>query len=467
MSNPDQFFFRPKVQRPVKVLQFGTGNFLRGFADWMIEILNEKTDFDGSIHIIQSHGKSIPEDYGKQNYNYHVLIRGLQNGNIIDGYKLITSISRVSNPNLDYAFFLDLAKNPELKYVISNTTEAGIVFDKNDRSPDFVPVTFPGKLAALLYSRHVFFEGDETKGLVILPCELIENNGKKLKECVIQYAVLWDLPTSFLTWLDTACTFCNTLVDRIVPGFPKENMEEFEKKSGFRDQLAVVAEPYHFWAIEGPKDLEDIFQTEKTGLNVAIVGDLQPFRLRKVRILNGAHTVMVPVGYLKGFRTVGEVMEDPELLKFVEETIFQEIIPTLDLDKAELDAYAKDILDRFRNPFIRHELISISLNSISKFRVRVLPTILEYHSRTGELPKNLLRSFAELIRFYKGEIRGESIPLKDEPFVLEFFEKAWKNENLDETVETVLSNVSLWGMDLNQIEGFKSKIISSFEIKTE
>jgi len=244
-------------------------------------------------------------------------------------------------------------------------------------------------------------------------------------------------------------------------------MEEFEKKSGFRDQLAVVAEPYHFWAIEGPKDLEDIFQTEKTGLNVAIVGDLQPFRLRKVRILNGAHTVMVPVGYLKGFRTVGEVMEDPELLKFVEETIFQEIIPTLDLDKAELDAYAKDILDRFRNPFIRHELISISLNSISKFRVRVLPTILEYHSRTGELPKNLLRSFAELIRFYKGEIRGESIPLKDEPFVLEFFEKAWKNENLDETVETVLSNVSLWGMDLNQIEGFKSKIISSFEIKTE
>lgn len=464
MTNLDSISLVQKKKRPVKVLQFGTGNFLRGFADWMIEILNEKTDFDGSIHIIQSHGKSIPEDFVNQNYNYHVFVRGFQNGKIIDEKKLITSISGVSNPNLDYGFYLDLAKNPDLEFIISNTTEAGIVFDEKDIDPKKVPASFPGKLAALLYERFTFLEGNETKGLTILPCELIENNGDKLKECVIRYAVLWDFPQEFLAWLDTTCTFCNTLVDRIVPGFPKENFEEFEKKTGFRDHLAVVAEPYHFWAIEGPEALKSIFQTEKTGLNGHVVNNLQPYRLRKVRILNGAHTAMVTIAYLKGIRTVREAMEDPEISTYISDTIYKEIIPTLDLPKEELEQFAAEVLDRFRNPFIRHELLSISLNSISKFRVRVLPTILECHSRTGQFPENLIRSFADLIRFYKGNIDGESIPLKDEPAVLEFFEKVWKKENHEEIVETVLANEYLWGMDLNQIPGLRAKVNHYLEI---
>ncbi|MCL6258799.1 tagaturonate reductase [Aquiflexum sp. TKW24L] len=465
MPNPKSIFLEPKEKRPEKVLQFGTGNFLRGFADWMIEILNEKTEFDGSVHIIQSHGKSIPEDFVKQNYNYHVLIRGIQSGKVIDDYKLVTSISGVSNPNLDYRYYLDLAKNPDLQFIISNTTEAGIVFYEKDTDTKNVPTTFPGKLAALLYERFIFFEGNETNGLTILPCELIENNGEKLKDGVIHYSELWQLPKKFLPWIDATCTFCNTLVDRIVPGFPKEKFEEFERKTGLRDHLAVMAEPYHFWAIEGPESLKAVFQTKKTGLNVAIVKDLQPYRLRKVRILNGAHTAMVPVAYLQCIRTVGEAMEDPKISIFISDTIYKEIIPTLDLPKEELEQFAADVLDRFRNPFIRHELISISLNSISKFRVRVLPSILEYHSRTGQFPENLLRSFADLIRFYKGEINGESIPLKDEPAVLEFFEKVWQKKNLEEIVETVLSNVALWGMDLNRIPRLKAKIIGYLEMR--
>lgn len=446
--------------RPVKILQFGTGNFLRGFAVWMIEILNEKTDFDGSIHIIQSHGKTIPEEFLRQNYNYHVIVRGFQNGKTIDEQKLITSISGVSNPNLDYGFYLDLAKNPDLEFIFSNTTEMGIVFDEKDTDPKKVPASFPGKLAALLYERFTFFEGNEKNGLTILPCELIENNGEKLKDCVIRYAELWNFPQVFLAWLDTTCTFCNTLVDRIVPGFPKENFEEFEKKTGLRDNLAVVAEPYHFWAIEGPESLNTIFQTEKTGLNVSIVKDLQPFRLQKVRILNGAHTAMVPVAYLHGLRTVGEAMENPEISKFISDAIYNEIIPTLDLPIEELEQFAAEVLDRFRNPFIRHELISISLNSISKFKVRVLPSILEYHSRTGQFPENLIRSFADLIRFYKGYINVESIPLNDEQAVLAFFEKVWKNENTEEIIETVLSNEYLWGMDLSHIPGLKDQVVA-------
>jgi tagaturonate reductase len=464
MPNPDSISLEHKEKRPVKVLQFGTGNFLRGFADWMIEILNEKTDFDGSVHIIQSHGKSISEDFVKQNYNYCVFIRGFQNGKTIDEHKLITSIDGISNPHLNYGLFLDLAKNPDLEIIISNTTEAGIVFDQNDADPKNVPATFPGKLAALLFERFTFFEGYETKRLTILPCELIENNGEKLKECVSKYAALWELPKEFLTWIDATCFFCNTLVDRIVPGFPKENVEEFERKTGYRDHLAVVAEPYHFWAIEGPEALKSIFQTEKTGLNVIIVKNLQPYRLRKVRILNGAHTAMVPVAYLKGIRTVGEAMADPDISTYISDTIYQEIIPTLDLPKEELEQFAQDVLDRFRNPFIRHELKSISLNSISKFRVRVLPTILEYHKRTGQFPDNLMRSFSDLIRFYKGEINGETIPLKDEPAVLDFFEKVWKKEKPEEVVEKVLSNVDLWGMDLSQIRGLKEKIIGCWEM---
>jgi tagaturonate reductase len=452
------------LERPVKVVQFGTGNFLRGFADWMVDILNEKTDFDGSVHLVQTKGQSIPESFVAQDYLYHVWLRGFSDGQNVDRPRLISCVTGISNPELDYAGFLDLAAYPELKYVISNATEAGVYFDRNDADFARCPKSFPGKLTAFLYSRFLHVAGDSQKGLVILPCELIANNGKTIHDIVLSYTDLWQLTPKFLAWLDVSCVFCNTLVDRIVPGFPKEEVVELESKTGFQDEWAVVAEPYHFWAIQGPEFLKDVFQTEKTGIGVHIVDDLAGFQSRKVRILNGAHTAMVPLAYLSGFRTVRETVEDTEMGKIIQEIVFDEIIPSMDFPEAELKKYAAAVFDRFRNPFIRHELISISLNSVSKFRVRVLPSILSYQGKTGSLPPNLLRSFAALLFFYSGKTSQEPIPLKDDTEVLRFFTEIWQSEDMEMVVEKVLSREDFWGQDLRQVPGLRERLVKELEL---
>jgi tagaturonate reductase len=443
-----------KPDYPVRILQFGTGNFLRGFVDWMVQLMNEQLDYQTQVHIIQSHGKEIPSTFVDQQYNYHVLIRGIERGRQIDEVKLVTCIQGMSNPHIDHRSFLDLAHLPELKIIVSNTTEAGIRYQAGDGSPTSPSQLFPGNLTALLYERFVHFEGDETKGLFVLPCELIANNGDMLKACVRNYAQDWNLDPEFSNWLEVAVHFCNTLVDRIVPGFPKEGLQGAQLQ--FDDKLLVMAEPYHFWAVSCKKSLRTVFPAAEAGLQFVEVDDLEPYRNRKVRILNGAHTAMVPYAYLKGFRTVRAVIEDQTLGKWVIDLLDEEVVPGL----ANKDAsqFAEAVLDRFRNPFIQHELASIALNSISKFRVRVLPSILSYHSLNGKWPERLTDAFAALLLFYKGTWKGEKLPVQDEPAVLSVFDAAWALPTVEETVASLLQAEALWHMDLSVYTDLQEKI---------
>jgi tagaturonate reductase len=449
---------------PINILQFGYGNFLRGFADWMIELANAKGVFKGKIQVVQIHSKEVDDRIERQDGLFHVIERGQSQGELVDRATLITCISGVSSIFEDYAEYLKLGENPDLEFVISNTTESGIRFDSENLPIDAISRTFPGKLTALLLHRFTHFEGDPTKGLIFLPCELIENNGGKLKECILSYAALWSLPAAFSDWIEFNNSFCNTLVDRIVPGFPKGSIDEIQEKTGFQDELAVMVEPYHLWVIEGPGKVKERFPMDQAGLNVKFVTDLSPYRTMKVRILNGAHTVLVPYAYLHGFRTVRESVEDPKMGGYLKKVIFDEIIPSLDFDETELKAFAEAVLERFSNPFIRHELKSIALNSISKFKVRVLPSLLSYWEKNQIWPENLTLGFAALIIFYRGVFKGEKLPLNDDSEVISFFETTWKKPDLEDILEEILSNKLLWEKDLSQypglIEVMESKVKS-------
>ncbi|WP_414693463.1 tagaturonate reductase [Ohtaekwangia sp.] len=445
--------------RPVKVLQFGKGNFLRGFADWVIDILNEKTDFNGAVEIVQSISQGRDSVLNDQDGLYHVILNGIQHGQAFTETRLITSVIGTFSPSEDFKRFLETAENPHLQFIISNTTEAGIAFDSNDTTIESLAHSFPGKVTQLLYHRFRHFKGATDKGLIIIPCELIEKNGDVLKQTILQYIDLWNLPEAFKQWLLTANTFCNTLVDRIVPGFPKDTIRSVQEQIGFEDNQVVTAEPFHLWVIEATDAVRAAFPVEKTNLQVKFVKDLTPYRTRKVRILNGAHTALVPVAYLRGLRTVRESVEDTYAGDFIRKTISEEIIPTLDLPKEELQQFANDVIERFQNPFIRHELISIALNSISKYKVRVLPSVLEYNKRTGKLPERLLFSLAALICFYKGEVNREIIPLNDTPEILAFFKRAWATNNPVQVVKATLCNTALWGQDLTVIPGLEDKVL--------
>jgi tagaturonate reductase len=441
------------TNRPVKVLQFGEGNFLRAFVDWIIDILNEKANFNGDIQIIQPIAQGMGDLVNGQDGLYHVVLNGIKNGKALKETRLITSVRGVINPYNDFSAFLKLAENPDLEFVISNTTEAGISFSETDGSPDQLANSFPGKLTQLLYHRFNHFKGDKNKSLTIIPCELIDKNGTILKSCVLQFIQHWKLSNDFKTWVEENILFCNSLVDRIVPGFPKETINEIQNELGYSDNLVVCAEPFLLWVIEAPEKLMTQFPTNKTDLQVKFVKDLTAYRTRKVRILNGAHTAMVPVAYLYGVRTVKESVEDELISKYIKDVIYKEIIPTLDLPAEELNQFANDVLERFLNPFIKHELSSIALNSISKFKTRVLPSILEYQRRAKKLPPNLVFTFAALIRFYKGDYHGVIIPVQDSSEIIEFFNAAWKLNDQQEITKQVLANSNLWGENLNDTPG--------------
>lgn len=452
--------------RPVKVLQFGEGNFLRAFVDWIIDILNEKAEFNGAVEIVQPISKGMAKMVNDQDGLYHVVLNGLQQGKTISETRLITSVTGAFNPYEDFSRFLKTAENPELKFIISNTTEAGITFNPNDTDMAVLADSFPAKVTQLLYHRFQHYKGAADKGLILIPCELIEKNGDTLKQTILQYISLWNLSDDFKNWVNTANAFCNTLVDRIVPGFPKDTIQEIQQSVGYEDTLIVTAEPFHLWVIEATDAVRSAFPAEKTNLHVKFVKDLTPYRTRKVRILNGAHTALVPVAYLRGLRTVRESVEDQYAGDFIRKAIFEEIIPTLDLSKEELQQFANDVIERFQNPFIRHELISIALNSVSKYKVRVLPSVLEYHKRTGKLPEKLLHSLAALIRFYKGDARGENIPVNDTPEILDFFKNAWATNNPVQVVKATLSNKAFWDQDLTLVDGLENKVLH-FVLKYE
>ncbi|UZD24533.1 tagaturonate reductase [Algoriphagus halophytocola] len=444
--------------RPTKVLQFGEGNFLRGFVDWMIDLANEKGVFDGNVQMVQPLGNGLIDLIKKQDSLYHVLLQGLQEGKQVEESRLITCIEDILNPADSYEEYLRLGENPDMRFVISNTTEAGIQFDANDTGYSNLPLTFPGKLCALLYRRFQFFEGAADKGLIFIPCELIDKNGENLKDCIDKYATLWKLPMAFSDWLESHSIFCNTLVDRIVPGFPKDKINEIQKELDYEDNLVVMAEPFHLWVIEAPDEVQQEFPLDQIGLEVKFVKDQTPFRTRKVRILNGGHTSMVPFAYLKGLRTVRESVEDPLVGTFLREAIFDEIIPTLDMPKEELEKFANDVLERFANPFIVHELKSIALNSISKFKVRVLPSLLGYYDVNQVWPERLTTSLAALLVFYRGEYKGETLPLNDSAEVLQACKKAWEEPNPEKTVQQLLSNKEFWGQDLSVLPGLTEKV---------
>ncbi|GAA4440969.1 tagaturonate reductase [Pontibacter saemangeumensis] len=445
---------------PVKVLQFGEGNFLRGFADWIIDVLNEKTAFAGAVVVVQPRDRPrhTIQALRRQDGLYHVLLSGLQGGEPTRHSRLVTCIAGALNPYDDYAAFLRLGQNPDLRFIFSNTTEAGIMYDENDTSIDAIPASFPGKLTALLHRRYGHFHGAEGKGLVIIPTELIEGNGDALRRIVLQYARTWGLPRGFADWVQGHTLFCNTLVDRIVPGFPRGTIGEVQRELGYADELVVTAEPYHLLVMEAPEAVKQEFPAGEAGLQVKFVPDLTPWRASKVRILNGAHTALVPVAYLRGLRTVREAVEDEQVGRFIREAIHEEILPTLDMPRGELEQFAGDVLERFRNPFIRHELLSIALNAVSKYRVRVLPSVLAYTERRGELPERLLHALAALLLFYRGEWRGERIPLSDEPGVLQFFEQAWRGGDPAAAVAEALANAGLWGTDLTRVRGLQDMV---------
>lgn len=455
------------IMRPLKILQFGGGNFLRGFVDWMVEILNESTDFNAGIIVVKPTEKGDYHALRNQDGLFHVLTNGIRNGELVSEEKLVTCVQQIIQPYKAWNSFLETAENPDIRFIVSNTTESGIKFNKQDSFPETCPQEFPAKLCAWMYKRWQHFEGRKDKGCIILPCELIENNGDQLRDCLLQYARFWGLEDNFQDWLQTANHYCNSLVDRIVPGYPKERASQIEEKLALRDELLVDAEPYHIWVIEGPEEVKQELPFEQTGLNVVFTDDLQPYRELKVRILNGAHTTVVPVGYLAGIETVREAVEDKEVGEFIRGAIYEEILPTLDFPQDQLEQYAKDVLDRFRNPFIRHQLIDISLNSISKFKTRVLPSLLAYQEKFGRLPQRLVKALAALICFYRGRRGEEKIPLRDSKATLAFFEEIWVNWEKDkdskQLVQAVLGNEKFWGKELNGVSGLPEKLVQEIE----
>ncbi|MBQ9977507.1 MAG: tagaturonate reductase [Clostridia bacterium] len=416
-----------KPERCEKVIQFGEGGFLRGFVDWIIQITDEVTDFNAGVVVVQPIEKGMCQMLEAQNCVYTHVMRGIKNGEPTVEKKKIDCISRTVNPYEDFNAYLSLAENPDFRFVVSNTTESGIEFKENDTMEAAPKVSFPAKVTLLLKKR--FDLG--LKGFIFLPCELIDKNGYNLKNCILKYADLWNLGEDFKKFVEEDNVFCNTLVDRIVTGYPRDEKIDV----GYEDNMLNTSEIFHLWVIEGPQCIVKEFPFDKTGLNIIVTDNLERYRTRKVRILNGAHTSMIPYALLSGVETVGDCMENEKMSAFVKKCVYEEIIPTLDLPEEELLDYADNVFERFRNPYIRHLCSSIALNSVSKFKVRVLPSILEYIKRKNQMPDTLLTSFAKLIEFYKTDMTN------DAPDITEFM----KNSD----VKTILSNKDLWDVDLS------------------
>ncbi|EGU31426.1 altronate oxidoreductase [Vibrio ichthyoenteri ATCC 700023] len=441
--------FTSQPCRPEKVIQFGEGNFLRAFIDWQIDLLNQHTDFDAGITIVRPIDAGHPK-LDAQGGIYTALVRGINEaGESVAEPRIITSVNRELLAYGEYEEVLRVAENPDLEWVVSNTTEAGICFDERDQFDAMPPITFPAKLTQFLYRRYQHFNGSNESGLILLPCELIDANGEKLKETVIKYAQLWQLDAEFLNWIETANTFCSTLVDRIVTGYPKDEIKSIEAEFGYQDNFLVAAEYFYLFVIQGPSWLNEKLNLAQCPLNIKIVDDIKPYKERKVGILNGAHTAMVPVAYLAGIDTVSEAMQDGEVSAFLDALLDREVIPSLDMDEQELQSFKDSVLDRFRNPYIKHYLISIALNSLTKFKTRLLPQLITYSHEHGTAPKHLSFSLAALYCFYLGKRGDEAIPLSDDQHLLEPFE-AWRQTSDDhsENVRQFLAMENHWDMDL-------------------
>ncbi len=454
---------------PERVLQFGEGNFLRAFFDWMLERMNRRDLFNGRAVLIQPIPEGACERINRQNGLYNVLLRGIDAGVEVETRDLVTSVSRCVNPYREVDEFLRCAELPDLRFVVSNTTEAGIRIDPKDRLDSRPAPSFPGKLTQLLYARFQHFGGDPGKGWIMLPCELIERNGDALSAAVLQLAQDWSLPAEFSDWLSQACVFTNTLVDRIVTGFPKDEAEQLTLELGYRDALLVLGEVFHCWVIESPRSLEEELPLVRAGLDVTWTHDMTPYRERKVRILNGSHTLIALCGFLSGKDTVRDCMNDALFRTYVEATLEQEILPTLSLPRAEVSKFAASVLDRFDNPCIRHRLIDISLNSVSKYKARLLGTVLDNQRKFGKPSPRIAFALASLLAFYRGQGSEDSglvgkraqgpYPIRDEASVLSFFQSAWapaadgrcSDAFCTNLVTQTLARQDFWGCAMNEV----------------
>lgn len=449
---------------PIKVVQFGEGNFLRAFVDYIIDKLNKEANFNAGVAVVQPLNGGLVPILNEQEGLYTLFMRGVKKGQLIDENRLISCIQKGINPYSEYQDYLDLAKEESLEFLISNTTESGIAYDANDNTFDVCPSSFPAKVAALLYKRFEFFNGAANKGLTIIPCELINYNANSLKEIILKYAQDWNLGKDFIQWIEKHNSFHNTLVDRIVPGYPKDDIESYEAKLDYKDKLIVSAEIFLLWVIEGDDQLLTKIPFDKIDENILVVKDMQPYRNRKVRILNGAHTGCVTVSLLHGNTTVKETMDDEFTGSFIQKMVHDEIGWVLPMPKSEVDGFAEEVFDRFRNPFIKHLLSSIALNSLPKFKVRVLPSLLAYHEKYRKLPTYLTFSLACLIRFYKGEWDGKLLPVQDDAQIIDFFSKIWKSDSYQDISRKVVSNTEFWDTDLSQIKGLVKAVADALQL---
>ena len=459
-----------RPERPIKVVQFGEGNFLRAFVDWMLQELNNAGIYQGDVAVVQPQPGGRVQALAEQDGLYTLVQEGVKAGEFVATTGVIDVLRQFINPYEDYQGYLKLAEVETLEFIFSNTTEAGIVLDESDRiNQGQTPHSFPGKLLAFLYHRYEKFSGAMDKGLFIVPCELIDDNGDELHQCVKRLAEIHELEAGFMKWLDEANTFTNTLVDRIVPGYPTGRIDELTEKLGYVDHNIVMGEVFHLWVIEDRNGIGNILDGAKADLNMVFVQDIKPYKIRKVRILNGLHTLMVPVAYLKGLDTVGQTMKDQLMLKFIKQTANLEIIPGTAhyLSETELATFADEIYERFSNPQIHHELMSISLNSTAKFKSRLLPTALDYVKNTGEFPAHMAFSLASLLVFFRGERRGEAINLQDEEQFLDFYRDVWGKYDahvLDvRGVVTGFLGLPHWEVDLNGIVGLTDQVTNAVE----
>jgi tagaturonate reductase len=453
---------------PERVLQFGGGNFLRAFADWIFDVYNEKTESDLGVLLVTPIASDNYVSWQEQEGLYHVLTRGFEEGQVRDEKHLVQCVSRILHLYPQWDSFLRSAENPDIRYVVSNTTEAGIRFSPEDKRTDAPPHEFPAKLTLWLHRRYQFFQGEKDKGCVFFPVELILENGTALRHCILQNAENWGLEAGFIDWINEANVFCNTLVDRIVPGISKDKLPQEWEKLGFQDSMMTQGEAFHFWAIEAPQAVREELPLDQVGLNVVFTDDLGPFRKRKVRILNGAHTALVPVGYLYGLRIVRDAVEDELTGSFLSQLLAEEVLPVIGMPREEVESFAKAVVDRFRNPFIDHYLISIALNSFSKFKSRLLPTVLDYLKQNQEPPKLISFALASTILFYKGANNGQEIPLNDNQEVLDKLQALWQEHGDDypAIVQAVLAWRSHWGEDLTQHPGL-AELVSQYMQRIE
>lgn len=436
-------------EKPIKIMQFGEGNFLRAFVDWIIQNLNDSGVINSDVVVVQPMPMGRVKELEAQDGLYTVCLEGIDKGEKVQNKRVIDVLRDFVNPFEQYEKYLSYAESEELEIIVSNTTEAGIALDPSDTDLTVCPKSFPGKLLALLKARYDHFKGDMSKGLAIIPCELIDHNGDELKRVLKELAEINKAEPAFINWLTEANHFTSTLVDRIVPGYPRDTAKEICEETGYNDNNIVKGEIFHLWVLQKEPFVQERLPADKSGLNVIFADDITPYKQRKVKILNGSHTSMVPVAYLCGIDTVREAVTDKDVGKFVQGLVNYEIKPTIDLPKEEMDAFAGSVIERFMNPFIRHELMSIALNSTTKFKTRLLPTYNDYRERFGRSPKHILFSLASLIVFYRGKRGEEQIALNDSKEYLDFWKEVWALNDSYEIAKKVLSRADIWEQDLS------------------